>query len=220
MAPTRPSPLNLVLYALALVPFLATPASAEWDGETACADDAEHFLCQFKEAIPHPGEDSDRLTEEGEKMRFLDFVVVRNDSPDAWTETRIGICFAREITLTGLIPSRGDVVVKTPHKRECLYWDVGDLAPGQEEALDVFGETKLDRKGRQEYRRCGRHELNRGASLLLRSPHMAVFRTPEVTSTVVTEDGAGDCDGDGLSDLEELEGGSDSFDPEDPVGRS
>jgi hypothetical protein len=179
----------------------------------ACESD-DRILCK---KILYLDEDDDGLIEVGEPISFRMFIVVRNPSPNTWTDTIVMDRFGAEIGVSGATASQGRVTLSTKGRsdKEFLMWNIDMLPPGGVATLEVEAETDLNPAGHQEYTSCSYHDFNSGAVLKFRMPDgtQRSFDTGSVVVSVLTKDALGDCDGDGFTDAEELECGTDPHVP-------
>ena len=108
--------------------------------------------------------------------------------------------------------------------KEVLVWDGFGLAGGASATLSMEVNTDLNPAGGQEYTECGAgYEYNSGAVLKYRTlktngkgTEQNSAETGSILIDVFTLDLLGDCDGDGIIDLDEIANGTDPFDATDP----
>ena len=179
----------------------------------ACDSD-DRTLCK---KVKYADEDGDGLIEVGELINFRVFIVVRNTSPNMWARTIVQDRFGAEIAVSGATATHGRVTMSTKGRSEKVFlvWDIGMLPPGGVATLEMETETDLTPDGYQSYTSCSYHDFNSGAVLKFRMPDgkQRSFETGSVVVSVLTEDALGDCDGDGFTDAEELECGTDPHVP-------
>lgn len=201
---------------IGLVSLWAASASAQFEPTVECVTDPGFEFCHFTEYVPTAGADADGIVEEGELMRVFHFIDVVRTTSDTWTKAELAVCYGQEIGSVNAIDSiYGKTKVTESGKRLCVRRSWDEVAPGMGLSIDIFADTGLDDKDRQEYTTCGRYELNRGPRLKYTDTHRRSVQLGGTEVIVLTEDGAGDCDGDGVSDQQELDLGSDPFDSGD-----
>jgi len=207
---------SFLLGAIALAGFWAGSASAQFEPSVECVSDPGFEFCHFTEYVPTAAADADGIVEEGELMRVFHFLDVVRTTSDTWTNVELAVCYGQEIGSVNAIDSvYGKTKVIESGKRLCVRRSWDEVEPGMGLSIDIFADTGLDEKDRQEYTTCGRYELNRGPRLKYTDAHKRSVQLGGTEVVVLTEDGAGDCDGDGVSDQQELDLGSDPFDSGD-----
>lgn len=168
-------------------------------------------------------DDSDGIIEVNEDIVFEQEIAVANPTADDWNDATVEDRFGAEIEILNSSASTGELDLQTRGASEKVFltWEIGDLASGQAEQANLNTSTDLDPDGVQTYTECGVHEYNSGAVLKADVPRpehpgnkeeQVSFETGSITVRVFTEDQAGDCDGDGLTDAQDLDNGTDPFD--------
>ena len=194
----------------------ATSAAAQFEPSSDCAFDPSFEFCHVTEYVPTPTADADGIVEEGETMRVFHFIDVIKTTSEIWTDVELSVCYGKEIGFVNALDSiYGKTEVIQAGKRLCVRRTYDEVGPNMGISIDIFADTGIDEKGRQEYRNCGRYELNNGPRLKYRDTHRRSVQLSGTKVIVLTEDGAGDCDGDGASDQDELDFGTDPFDSAD-----
>jgi hypothetical protein len=185
--------------------FQSVPGELLYTAGIACSEN--DIICK---KVKYRDEDGDD---------FLEVIWVNNPSLNTWSNTRVKDNFGAEIDVTNAVPSTGPVTLTTRGKseKEMLMWEIGTLSSGDMASLVIDANTDLNPGGKQEYSECSYHEFNSGAVLKFKMPDgmQRSFETGEIIISVLTEDGLGDCDGDGFTDAEELARGTDPHDPAD-----
>jgi len=201
---------------IAIAGLWAWSASAQFQPSAECVTDPGFEFCHFTEYVPTAGADADGIVEEGELMRVFHFIDVIRTTSEPWTNVELAVCYGQEIGAVNPIDSiDGKTKVIESGKRLCIRRTYDVVEPGFGISIDNFADTGVDEKGRQEYVSCGRYELNRGPRLKYTDAHRRSVQLGGTDVIVLTENGAGDCDGDGVSDQQELDLGTDPFDSAD-----
>jgi hypothetical protein len=137
--------------------------------------------------------DYDGVIEVGENIVWQFTISLYNDMPWAMEGLSIRDNFGAELELDEEpYVSQGEVDVKLKGKSQkvTLFWDVGDLAPGETAYLTVQVSTDLNPAGHQEYTSPGTYQLNSGAVLWFDDPTGLQYsaHTPIVEVTAVCPD--------------------------------
>jgi hypothetical protein len=163
-------------------------------------------------------DDGDGLIEVGELVTFLQVIQVHNSSGGPWSNVVVKDRFGAELEVISDNPSVGtvDLTTKGNSEKVFLTWDIGDLADGATANLVMTVETDTTPGGDQSYTEPCWHEFNSGATLKVRNEagKQRSYETPSIMVSVLTVDGLGDADGDGVIDIDEIAAGTDPHDPE------
>jgi hypothetical protein len=181
---------------------------------TACS--ADGVICK---EIGIADADGDGLVEAGEFVDFGVTIRVSNTTSSDWKKAQVRDRFGTELDVSVVVgpdpnPTSGTAGISSDSAgRESVNWRLGVIAIGGGAALELSALTAVA-GGVQQFAGCGLHKINVGASITYTTVGgvTASANTGIVTIPVVTEDGLGDCDEDGVSDSTELDNGTNPFD--------
>ena len=186
---------------------MSVPGDLLYELDIACSEDNK--ICK---KVKYMDEDRDGYIEVGEVVEFLQVIQVHNPTCQVWSDVKVSDRFGAEIEVVKQDATQGTVVLTTKGNSEKVFikWDVGDLGPGETANLVLRTKTDITPGGDQSYTECSYHEYNSGAVLkFLVEGRQESYDTGEIIVSVLTPGLAGDCDGDGFTDAEELGQGTD-----------
>jgi len=178
---------------------------------------ADEKICKSVEIADADG---DGIIEVGEIITYTFHFTVSNNSGEDWTNVVVKDNFAADLDVTDPLDPDVTLTLKGNSAKESLSWNVGSLVDGASAELVLTAVTDLNPAGHQEYTECSYHDINSGATLKYKDENnkQQSASTESITVSVLTEDALGDCDGDGFSDQDELDLGTDPHVSEDFPG--
>ncbi len=191
------------------------------DANGACADGA----VGCKEVTEYTDADGDGLVEVGEMTDFNLTMTVTNDSGADMNDITVKDHFSASLELNTsawMDVSHGiaGFTQKGANGQYRLTWDIGTLADGESATLIFNMSTDQTPDGMQSFDHCGLWEFNSGVTTKWTTPKengKGVQKHSSWSGSIMlnvwTEDMAGDCDEDGLSDADEHGDGNVWTDP-------